>query len=282
MDLPINTVPVSVYLRTLNAERCLREVLQAVQPFADEILIVDSGSTDQTLKIAEEFGARIIRQVWLGWGFQKRVAEDAARNDWVLDIDADEVVSPELAANIRKLFHQGTPARPIYLLRHTQVFPSGRSYKNAGVRYRAKLYNRHVIRIPAHVTWDQFKVPRTLKAGKLPGALLHYGFSDLGSLVRKQESAMTKLIVGVPKKSRFLTGLRVFTVFPIFFLKKYVQQGLWRAGVEGFSYSTICAFSSWMKHVKIYERDWTPRTPDRREHEAAAGTATSAEQRRAA
>lgn len=249
-------IPVSAYIRTLNAERCLRNVLQGIVDLVDEILIVDSGSTDQTRSIAKEFGAKIIDQPWLGWGHQKRVGEDAARNDWLLDIDADEVVTPELARNIRQLFRSGAPSCPVYLIRHTQVFPSGRVYRHAGVRYRAKLYDRRAIRIPAHTAWDQFKVPRHLKARKLPGPLLHYGFSDMGSLVRKQESALNRLLQDIPKTDKRTISLKIFTIFPIMFLKKYFQQGLWRAGVEGFSYSMVSAFGAWLKHVKLYERDW--------------------------
>lgn len=255
MERSTRPAPISVYIRTKNEERCLRNVLQAVRNFVDEIIIIDSGSTDSTLRIAEEYDARVVHQAWLGSGFQKRVGEEVARNDWLLDLDGDEVVSPQLGEEIAQLFAHGEPRHSIYLLRQSQVFPSGRVYLTAGMRPRAKLYDRRKIRIPADSAADQFKVPRSLRAGKLRGPLLHYGFPDLGSLVRKQEAAMTRRLLGTPRQSKRKVVGRLLITFPLIFFKKYIQQGLWKAGVEGLSLSVICAFSNWLKFVKIYERD---------------------------
>jgi len=94
---------ISASLITLNEERNLPRCLKSVVPLADEILVVDSGSTDATQKIAEQSGARVISQAWLGYVGQKNFALAQARHDWVLSIDADEEISPELAAAIARL-----------------------------------------------------------------------------------------------------------------------------------------------------------------------------------
>ncbi len=91
---------ISACLITLNEERNLPRCLKSIAPLVDEILVVDSGSMDRTLEIAREFGARILYQDWLGYVGQKNFALDHALHDWVLSIDADEEVSPELAASI--------------------------------------------------------------------------------------------------------------------------------------------------------------------------------------
>src|SRR5437762_10191690 len=116
--------PVSCYIRTLNEERLLGQVVAAAREVVDEVVIVDSGSKDATVAIAQAAGARVIHQEWLGNGRQKRFAEDQCRNDFVLDLDADEVVSPALAAEIRALFAAGPPPLPIYELRLVTVPPS--------------------------------------------------------------------------------------------------------------------------------------------------------------
>ena len=89
----------SVVLITQNASAQLADCLASVA-FADEVVVVDSGSTDGTVALAERYGARVIAKEWLGYGRQKQFALEQAANDWVLCLDADERVSPELAASL--------------------------------------------------------------------------------------------------------------------------------------------------------------------------------------
>jgi len=91
--------PLSAVVITLNSERQLGACLESAA-FADELLVIDCGSTDTTLAIAARLGARTLHQAWLGYGPQKQFAVTAARNRWVLTLDADERVSPELRASI--------------------------------------------------------------------------------------------------------------------------------------------------------------------------------------
>ena len=94
---------ISACVITRNEERNLPRCLKSVAPLADEILVVDSGSADATPDIAAQFGARVIHQDWLGYVGQKNFALDHAAHSWVLSIDADEEISPELAAAIARL-----------------------------------------------------------------------------------------------------------------------------------------------------------------------------------
>src|SRR5208282_5411152 len=94
---------ISACVITLNEERNLPRCLKSVSPLVDEILVVDSGSADATRAIAEKFGARVMLQDWLGYVGQKNFALAQAQHPWVLSIDADEEVSPELAESILRL-----------------------------------------------------------------------------------------------------------------------------------------------------------------------------------
>ena len=110
MNTPPPPIPLTCYIRTLNEAKRIRPVVEKVIEIGAEVIIVDSGSTDNTREIARAAGAVVIEKKWEGNGFQKRNGEDAASNDWLLDLDADEVLSPELQAEIRALFSNGAPA----------------------------------------------------------------------------------------------------------------------------------------------------------------------------
>src|SRR5687767_12687213 len=204
-----NAAPVSCYIRTLNEERRIGAVIASVRGLVEEVVVVDSGSTDATVAIAEGLGARVIRQGWLGNGRQKRFAEDHCRNDFLLDLDADEVVSPELAEEIRALFALGEPPRSVYELRLVTVPPVGEPWHDFGVRRRRKLYDRRVVRQPDHKAWDQFKVPPGVKVGRLSGPLLHYAFGDLAHVVAKLNRASTVRATETHRRTKTEVALRV-------------------------------------------------------------------------
>ena len=103
--------PLSAVLITRNAASVLEPCLESLA-FADEIVIVDSGSSDRTAEIARERGARLVPKEWLGYGRQKQFAVEQAKHDWVLCVDADERVSPELAASIAAAM--AAPVSPVY------------------------------------------------------------------------------------------------------------------------------------------------------------------------
>jgi glycosyltransferase involved in cell wall biosynthesis len=245
--------PISCYIRTLNEERRIRDAVRAALQVAEDVVLIDSGSTDATLAIAEAEGARVIGQPWLGNGRQKRVGEDAARHDWVLDIDADEVVTPELAAEIRGVFAAG-PQFQMYELTLITVPPFGAPWRNFKRAYRVKLYNKQHIRIPDHAAWDQFKVPPGAKLGKLHQPILHYAFAGMEHVIAKLNRASSVRAREAKLKPLWNVILRIVFGLPLYFLKEYFVNGLIRGGVYGFAYACAIAFGRWLRDVKMYER----------------------------
>src|SRR5271170_3095355 len=101
--------PLSVTIVAQNEDRTIAAVLAAVTAIADEIIFLDSGSTDRTAEIAKSFGVRFYHQDWLGYAEQKNKAIDMASGEWILSLDADEVLTPALVAEIRGLMKRGMP-----------------------------------------------------------------------------------------------------------------------------------------------------------------------------
>jgi glycosyltransferase involved in cell wall biosynthesis len=245
--------PISCYIRTLNEARLIRDVIRAALTVAEEVIIVDSGSTDGTIEIAKEMGARVVDQPWLGWGFQKRAGEDQCRNNWLMDIDADEIVSPELAAEIIALFAGGEPPLPVYRLKLVTAPPVGKPWKDFRIDPRAKLYDRRVIRMPADRAWDQLGITSGIRVGDLDGALLHHSFRDIAHLVEKYNRGSSSMARDGRRKAAATVILRVLLGQHFYFFKAYFIRGLWRAGIYGLILARLSAIGRWLRDAKMYE-----------------------------
>ena len=115
--------PLSIFIIARDEADRIARTIEAVRALSDDIVLVDSGSTDGTQTIAERLGARVVFNPWPGYGPQKRFAEELCRHDWLLNLDADEVVPPELAAEIAALFAGAGPGADAYKLRIAEIFP---------------------------------------------------------------------------------------------------------------------------------------------------------------
>jgi glycosyltransferase involved in cell wall biosynthesis len=245
--------PITAYIRTKNEERMIAEVIRAAQQVVAEVVIVDSGSTDATVSIADKMGARVIKAPWLGGGKQKRLGEDAARHNWLLDLDADEIVSPELAVEIRALFADGQPEFPIYGVRLAIAPPIGPVWRDFYLRERRKLYDRRVIRQLDHANWDQLDVPRGLRVGRLNALLYHHSFRDLAQFEDKFNRNSTGRANDTKLKPFWLVALRMLFARPFYFLNHYLRRGMWRGGWYGFAVASIAAHGRWLKDAKMLE-----------------------------
>jgi glycosyltransferase involved in cell wall biosynthesis len=245
--------PVSCYIRTLNEERKIGEVVAAAREVVDEVVVVDSGSMDATVAIAQAAGARVIHQEWLGNGRQKRFAEDQCRNDYLLDLDADEILSPALREEIRALFKGGRTPLPINLLKLVMVTPTGKPWHGFWLAHRAKLYDRRVVRAPDHKAWDQFEIPAGVQVGRLSAPVFHHSYRDVAHLMAKLNRASSVRAAETRQRGRLAVGARVLFAFPVYFAKHYLQRGLFRAGIYGFALAGILAYGRWLRDAKMYE-----------------------------
>ena len=248
-------IPLTCYIRTLNEAARIGAVIHQVKNLGAEIIVIDSNSTDATRQIAKDAGATVIVKNWAGQGLQKRYGEEAASHDWVLDLDADEIISQELLEQIQALFKDGEPAPAIYSLKLVTVppVPKGEVWTNCNLAWRNKLYPKSLIRMPAHAVWDQFKVPKEIKPIKLSGALEHYSFPDIAYQMGKMNSYSSDSARESKLKSKGLLQLRILFGFPIYFAKKLLLAKMYRGGIYGFACAAIIASSRWLKDVKMYE-----------------------------
>lgn len=248
--------PLSCFVITRNEAGVLDQALRSVVDLVDEIVVVDSGSTDRTLAIAREFGARIIERDWPGFGPQKRFAEQACRNEWVLNLDADEALSPGLSAEIRALFESGAPSRGFYALPRALVYPGRRAPALARRDAPIRLYDRRLggfSEADVHEGVLHARVP----VGRLHHPLLHYAARSIAHLTEKN-LGYARLGASDPsrgKPSIYALYARLFLEFPAVFVRTYLFRGHALNGAQGFALALSVAFASFMKIViQIEER----------------------------
>ena len=250
----MSTIPtLSCYIRTQDEARMIGRVLDQVLKLTDDIVIVDSGSTDDTQKIVESKGAKFISQAWLGNGLQKLRGEKACSRDWVLDLDADELLSDELVDEIRKALLENPSPNLVFSLPLITVPPYGDIWHKINVDPRNKLYNRTVYSMPEHKAWDQLEPEKITSIKPLKGALYHYSFPNVAHMIAKINKGSTSRANNAKLKPYPQVVLRVLFAVPVYFLKHYFQKGLWRAGIYGFSISMVAAFGRWLRDVKMLE-----------------------------
>lgn len=243
----------SCYIRTQDEERMIGDVLNQVLKLTDDIVIVDSGSTDRTREVVESKGALFISQPWLGNGYQKLVGEHACKNDWVLDLDADELLSDELVIEIQKVFDDEPNPLHVFSMPLITVPPYGEIWHKTNVDPRNKLYNRTAYSMPKHKAWDQLELDNSVKVFSLSGALYHYSFPNVAHMIAKINKGSSSRANNAKLKPFPLVVTRILFAIPIYFLKHYLQKGLWRAGLYGFSISMVAAFGRWLRDVKMLE-----------------------------
>lgn len=256
----------SVTLITLNEEKNIARAIQSVQSLASEIIVVDSGSTDRTREVAESLGARVVENAWQGYGQQKNFAQRLATKAWVLNLDADEEVSPALAQEIRRVIaREGNAARSSGARAAGAVafaMPRKTFFGTRWIR-RGGWYPNHVTRLARREDsrWTEPALHEVLRVEgrieKLREPLNHYTFDGVSAQVRTnlryaQEGARQFLADGGrPTLARLL--LKPLGKF----FESYVFKRGFLDGLPGFLIAVNAAHSMFLKYAIAREYEST-------------------------
>jgi glycosyltransferase involved in cell wall biosynthesis len=247
--------PISVFIITKDEERLIGRVIDSAGGIADEIIVVDSGSTDRTREIAEERGAKVIHNDWPGFGPQKRFAEEQCRNDWLLNLDGDEILSPALQDEIKRLFSGGAPPNPAYRMKVTTVYPWDEKPRFlAENKNVVRLYDFRVARYADHPTWDRVVQPVGIKIGQLSAPCYHNTWKDIDRYVDSMNFYSTMQAENNPRKPYWNLALRLLFGLPLDFFKAYILRRHVTGGLFGFVISVLYAYSRFLKSAKALEK----------------------------
>jgi len=246
-----NTRPkISVTIRMFNEEKNIRECLESVT-WADEIVVVDSNSTDSTVSIAREYTIKVITQKWLGHIGQSQFATDRTKNLWVLHMDADERVSPALRDEILALDLVNSPYDAYEMPRRHYFMQQWINHSAWYPDYKIRLFRKDLCKWGGYAPHDEVKVKGRKK--KLKNDILHYIYQDVThfSATKNNYSSLTAA-------DHYENGKRAriidFTLRPLYaFLYRYVFRLGIADGTAGFTISVMESHAVFMKYIKLYE-----------------------------
>jgi len=245
-------VQISAVIITYNEAEKIASAIESVR-WADEILVVDSESTDRTREIAESLGAKVITQKWLGFSKQKQLAVDEAQNNWVFSLDADEIVSEELKKEILSLKNSTKdladgykiPRLSFYLdrpVRHGGWYPD----------WQLRFFNRQKGRWKDVVIHESVEINGKIE--KLKGDLLHYSVEN----ARHHHQMIGERYAPLAAQQMFERGrrtsqLKIATVGLTTFLQTYFLKLGFLDGLAGFSIARFAAHHAFLKHLMLWE-----------------------------
>lgn len=252
---PVTPPPLSIFIIAKNEADRLPRVIEAIRPLSDDILVVDSGSTDGTQEVARLAGARLIERDWQGYGPQKRFAESQCRHNWVLNLDADEVVPPDLVDEIAALFASGKPAAEAYEIRIAEIFPGEAApHRFAYALAPVRLYRRDRGTYSLSPVHDRVDLQPGARVGRLRGTVHHFSVRSIGDQIAKLNAYSDQQVADLAARGKSTSGARVFLEFPLAFLKAYFGRRHAVRGTYGFITAMNFAFFRWLRVAKDYER----------------------------
>ncbi len=241
---------VSVTIITKNEAEHIGAAIDSVR-WADEIIVVDCGSTDDTVALARARGARVEHRDWTGYLDQKTYAQGLAANDWIFSLDADERATPALAAEMQALLASEPPRRGYrvprvlfhlgHWIRTTDHYPD----------YQLRLYDRRAGAWQGDYVHESVKI--TSPMGYLKGELEHYSFRDLADQLDRINLYTTLAARKMHAQGRRAGFVQLVLQPPAAFLRSYLLRRGVLDGTAGFILSAVSAYSVYLKFAKLWE-----------------------------
>ncbi len=243
--------PLSVIIITLNEERNIARCIASLKNVADEILVVDSFSTDRTKEICLSEGVRFIENKWEGYSAQKNFAHSQATHDFILSLDADEALSDELAASILEIKNNSTPELCSFnrltnycgtWIRHGSWYPD----------VKIRLYDRRECAWEGTIH-ERLKFHAEKKARHLKGDCLHYTFYSISDHLRQVDKFTTLMAKEAFQKGHRSNFFRLLFSPKVKFIRDFIFLGGFLDGYHGYLISRISAYATFIKYAKLKE-----------------------------
>ncbi len=242
----------SVVIVCKNEAHIIGKTLHSVQTVCDDIVVYDSGSTDDTLTIARQYNARVYQEVWEGYGPTKQKAVALARHEWVLSIDADEVPDEQLQQSLLAAALDNPAV--VYKIRRTNylgdhVFKWG----EFGQDWQFRLFNRKYVNWNDALVHEQLLLSPDVLQKKLAGRLRHYTMKDLAEFVQKTVHYSLLSAQKYRQQGKQATWTKRYLAPCFTFIKFYILKLGFLDGWKGLVAARMSAFATFLKYNRLYE-----------------------------
>ncbi len=235
------------YNESANIQRCISSLL----PIADEIIVSDSFSTDNTVPIAEELGAKVVVKPFIGYGATKNAANLIAKHDWILSIDADEALDEQLVAQLTQL-KQGLNEKSVYVFQRLNNYCG--YWINHGGWYpdkKARLFNKKFVQWNHAEVHEQLDIPNNFSQKLLSGKLLHYSYATIESHLNKIEKYSTRGAEQAFKSGKRASWIKLYASPAFRFFRDYFIKLGFLDGKSGLIIATLTAKEVHLKYKKL-------------------------------
>jgi (heptosyl)LPS beta-1,4-glucosyltransferase len=258
----------SVTVITRNEAADIGEALQSVA-WADELIVVDSCSTDDTVAIAQRFTPHVVVREWPGYVAQKNYAASIASHNWILSLDADERVTPELAREIQDVLAAEPPHAGYRIPRVTWHLGKWIRTTDWYPDHQLRLYDRRAAEWTGRYVHESVSIRRSASApadgaiGRLRGELEHFAYRDVADHLETIDRYTTHAARQMHEAGRRASLWQIAGHPPLAFLRNYLARGGIRDGAPGFIISALNSYYVFLKFAKLWELQRVPRLESR-------------------
>ena len=241
---------ISVVIIALNEAERITNAIQSCQAFADEIVVVDGGSQDNTMQIAKAFGCQVYQNSWSGYAKQRNLGAAWAKFDWIFFIDADETIDEQLTTAL--LDWKQCPQIKASAFSCDRIGDFLEGWLQGRPESHIRLYNKTVLQINDVLVHERVEV-NAAPVGKLSGTILHQGFRNISeTVIRFNRYTDLDAQESYNQGQRF-NHWRLLLKPPAKFLQMYIWNYLWQQGISGLAVSILWSYYIFLKEIKLYE-----------------------------
>ncbi len=248
-----NKLPISCFIIAQDEVDRITNTIESVIDFVDEVIVIDSGSTDGTQDLAKQLGCKVFFNTWSGYGPQKRFGEDRARNEWLLNLDADEYLSEEIKSEILQTFNDNNDNYNFFSMKVTPIYPNWKRPRLFSASHQCvRLYNRRFGRFSNSPVHDSVQT-NNLKVFYFKNHIYHNSVRSFQHLIEKEKSYIQLQSKTLKNKNKIFLFFRILIEFPLAFIKYYIIRRHFTGALTGLITALILAYYRWKRVIVLFK-----------------------------
>ena len=244
-------LPISCFVIAQDEADRITNTIESVIDFVDEVIVIDSGSTDGTQELAKQLGCKVFFNTWSGYGPQKRFGEDCARNEWLLNLDADEYLSDEIKSEILHIFDNNNDDYNFFSMKVTPIYPNWKRPRLFSASHQCvRLYNKRFGRFSNSPVHDSVQTNNS-KVFYFKNHIYHNSVRSFKHLIEKEKSYIQLQSKTLKNKNKIFLFFRIFVEFPLAFIKYYIIRRHFTGALTGLITAIILAYYRWKRVIVL-------------------------------